>query len=109
MCIRDRLSTTLGWSFVRPIGSGFGPELGYADMTPACAIVKVAVSGTALATQWLPGSSPDDLYALAKSKLDVALADLPVANLAGFYWCQGEADANTQQLSLIHISEPTRL
>lgn len=93
------LSTTLGWSFSRPVGATFGNELSFADGLRGSrnvAIVKFAVSGSGLATQWLPGSSPDDLYALMKAQVDTAVALLPSYAIRGFYWCQGENDANSE-------------
>lgn len=91
-------------NFGKP-GGGFGPEMGFArswrehDDTPL-AIVKVAFSGTSMATDW----NPDDAGpggACYRALIDESRAAISSAKergitlrLRALIWVQGESDAN---------------
>ena len=90
------------WGPLDPPDAGnFGPEL---SALPALArgldedvvAVKVAVGATSLATVWDPEAS-NGLYALMRDAVIDALSTRPPGRgkprLAGFFWMQGEADA----------------
>lgn len=68
---------------------GFGPELSFAARKPGVGIVKFAVNGTSLATDWLP-----NLLSQAISHAQAAAASQPV-RFAGAFWMQGESDASS--------------
>jgi Carbohydrate esterase, sialic acid-specific acetylesterase len=77
----------------------FGPEVGlartlYADGHRNLLIVKVAMSGTSLARDWLPGD--DDYIALldkVASAMSWARAHGWTPTIGALYWYQGETDA----------------
>ncbi len=77
----------------------FGPEVGlarslYADGRRNLLIVKVAMSGSSLARDWLPGD--DDFKALllkVSSTMAWARANGWTPSVGAFYWFQGETDA----------------
>lgn len=79
----------------------YGPELMVAQTVHAArpdetfGIVKYAPGGTNLAESWNP-TNPVGSYAAMKAWVQCALASRPGATVAGFFWFQGESDANTK-------------
>jgi cysteine-rich repeat protein len=91
-----------GLTFVTT-ANGFGPEIKLgrvlADaLTLDVAIVKFAVSGSSLAVDWNPATA-GSLYHQMRDDVAGALAALAAmgdsGQLAGVFWMQGEADAQT--------------
>ena len=86
-------------------GSAFGPELslGYqlhaADPTDNIYLIKYAVGGTNLASDWNPNGTGACFNAF-KSEVNTAMQNLTTAKLsptiAGMFWMQGETDASDQ-------------
>jgi iduronate 2-sulfatase len=105
-----RFSTGGRWGPLRP-GYGtnpasFGPEITYGrDMADALpdqniALIKYAVGGTSLATNWRPpdenGENAGPLYETFMTRIDSALGLLSAEGeweVAGMLWMQGERDA----------------
>lgn len=100
--------TTLGpqrqQPFVRYEQEFFGPEITLAravhhDGPGPVAVIKVGFFGTALATDWRPGAAEGDrLYARLLDEVAAARAALAGRphQIAGFFWLQGETDANRE-------------
>jgi hypothetical protein len=96
-------SDPTGMTFFGPL-HGFASEMKIgriiADSVPLeLAIVKFAVSGSSLATDWNP-DTPGSLYPQMREEVVAALAALAavgdVGRVAGFFWMQGEADAQQE-------------
>jgi acyl-[acyl carrier protein]--UDP-N-acetylglucosamine O-acyltransferase len=89
----------------RRVGS-FGPEISAGQTIsdalggPVVAEVKLAVGGTGLYNRWNPASG--DLYAAMVTRVNRSLADLQTqlgqtGYIAGFFWMQGESDAQSDE------------
>lgn len=106
------------WTDLEPPDAGnFGPEQ---SALPALArglggdvvAVKVAVGATSLATVWDP-ETEDGLYALMRDAITEALSTrLPgrgTPRLAGFFWMQGETDAQNPVWAAAYAENLTHL
>ncbi len=92
-------------NFGKPEG-GFGPEMGFSrewrkQVKTPLAIIKVAFSGTSLATDWRH-DDPGDAGACYRALIEESRAALAAAKGRGLVlrpraivWVQGESDANT--------------
>jgi Carbohydrate esterase, sialic acid-specific acetylesterase len=91
----------------------FGPEVGlartlYADGHRNLLIVKVAMSGSSLARDWLPGD--DDYIALLRtvaSTMSWARANGWAPSIGALYWFQGETDAMSASLAASYSTNLT--
>jgi hypothetical protein len=96
---------------------GFGPEMGIARTllaaepagpTRKLAVIKAAFSGTGLAADWNPDDPGDagacyrTLIAETRQAMMLARADGHTLQLRGFFWVQGESDANAQDAPKYH-------
>lgn len=91
-------------NFGKPEG-GFGPEMGFSrewrkQVKTPLAIIKVAFSGTSLATDWRH-DDPGESGACYRALIEESRAALAAANAQGvtlrlraLVWVQGESDAN---------------
>ena len=74
--------------------------------------VKVAENSTSLATDWNP-DNPNSFYAQLRSVVgDALLARVPgegLPEVAGFFWMQGEADAQQPALAGVYYANLRRL
>ncbi len=101
-------------------GHGFGPELmvgktiSDARGGQLVAETKFAVDGTNLYSQWNP-NIPGSLYYQMLTRVNDALADLPLqepgttGKVAGFFWMQGESDAQAGQTTQQYQANLTNL
>jgi hypothetical protein len=92
--------------------NGFGPEIGASQMLvrrhpkATIAIVKLAFNGTSLHWHW-NSARPDGLYQALVGRVRYARSilsettDRPTT-LAGFFWMQGESDANHRDQALAY-------
>jgi len=107
------------WSPLCPAGwkgtasGGFGLEMSFAKAlntahpTKQFALIKHAVGGTNLHTQWAPGTSPDDVknqgnqfktfIATANKAIEQLEKDNKKPIIKGILWQQGEADSKLQK------------
>ena len=87
-------------------GGSFGPEIStgktISDVLGGAVVaeVKLAVGATALFDRWNPASG--DLYANMVARVNQSLADLKTqlgqtGYVAGFFWMQGESDAQSEE------------
>jgi Carbohydrate esterase, sialic acid-specific acetylesterase len=92
----------------------FGPEVGlartlYADGHRNLLIVKVALSGSSLATDWLPGE--DDYLAMLRkvaSTMSWARANGWTPSIGALYWFQGETDAMSASFAASYSTNLTK-
>ncbi len=92
-------------NFAQPDG-GFGPEISLARRIasqpngPKVAVVKAAFSGTSMAQDWNPddpgdgGSCYRALVTQTRAAIAAAQTEGKMLRLRGFFWVQGESDAN---------------
>lgn len=89
---------------LRPVDGRFGIEIGLLDGLQAAGVhepfvIKFAAGGARLATDFLPGSANSELFydqmiSFIESEISAFEASTgQTAELAGFFWLQGESDA----------------